>query len=195
MGIELAIMGTVGSLAMGGLALGKEAQAGEIAQQGANVAAQGALDRGVATNAADQFNATTDLQQAANAQDVAGASAGDFLRKGSDVVESGVAAQGATGTTGEGSPLMVNEDTVRAVALGAARIRAGGDVTAKRLVDDSNLQKFAGANAIQASYLDAKTSLLTGKAASTNADAAMLNTGASMFGQVTKFYNPNLGRS
>jgi hypothetical protein len=72
-----------------------------------------------------------------------------------------VAAQGATGVTGEGSPLMVDENTVRQVALGAARTLQGGDLRASRLQDDATLKKMQGDNAVTSSYLDAGSSLLT----------------------------------
>lgn len=128
---------------------------------GGLLSAGGSLFKGRATKSASDYNATVDTQRAAEEKDQAAASTQDYLRKGSDTVESAVAAQGATGVTGEGSPLMVDENTVRQVALGAARTLQGGDLRASRLKDDATLQKMKGDNAVTASYLDAGSSLLT----------------------------------
>lgn len=128
---------------------------------GGALSAGGALYKGQATKAASDYNVLVDNQRAAEEVDQAGASAQDYIRKGSDTVESAVAAQGATGVTGEGSPLMVDENTVRQVALGAARTLQGGDLRASRLKDDATLQRMKGDNAVTASYLEAGSSLLT----------------------------------
>lgn len=141
MGLEtLALVGTIG----GGL-----------------LSAAGSLKKGQATQQASTYNAAADTQRAAEEQDQAAASTQDYIRKGSDTVESAVALQGASGVTGEGSPLMVDENTVRQVALGAARTLQGGDLRASRLRDDAVLKKMQGDNAVTASYLDAGSSLLT----------------------------------
>lgn len=128
---------------------------------GGALSAGGSLFKGQATKQAADYNAAVDNQRAAEEKDQAAASTQDYIRKGSDAVESGVALQGATGVTGEGSPLMVDENTVRQVALGAARTLQGGDLRASRLKDDATLQKMKGDNAVTASYLDAGSSILT----------------------------------
>lgn len=128
---------------------------------GGVLSAGGSLMKGQATKQASDYNAAVDVQRAAEEKDQAAASTQDYLRKGSDTVESAVASQGATGVTGEGSPLMVDENTVRQVALGAARTLQGGQLRANRLKDDATLQKMKGDNAVTASYLDAGSSLLT----------------------------------
>ena len=133
-----------------------------LSAAGAAVSAAGSIKKGQATQQAATYNAEVDQQRAAEEKDQAAASTQDYIRKGSDTVESAVAAQGATGVTGEGSPLMVDENTVRQVALGAQRTLAGGDLRASRLQDDAKLQKMKGDAAITASYLDAGSSLLTG---------------------------------
>lgn len=128
---------------------------------GGALAAGGSLFKGQATKQAADYNASVDQQRAAEEQDQAGAQTQDYLRKGSDTVSTAVADQGATGVTSEGSPLMVDENTVRQVALGAARTLQGGELRANRLKDDAALQKMKGDNAVTASYLDAGGSLLT----------------------------------
>lgn len=128
---------------------------------GGALGAFGSLQKGKATNDAAQYNASVDYQRAAEEQDQAKASTQDYLRKGSDLVESGVAARGATGVTSEGSPLMVDENTVRQVALGAVRTLQGGTLRANRFLDDATLKKMQGENAVTSGYLDAGSSILT----------------------------------
>lgn len=128
---------------------------------GAAVSAAGSLYKGQAGKQSAEYNARMDEQRAANERDMAAAATQDYLRKGSDHVESAVAMRGATGVTGEGSPLLVNENTVREVALGAARTMHAGEVKASRLQDDAQLQRMKGEHAVTASYLDAGSSLLT----------------------------------
>ena len=133
-----------------------------LAIAGAGLAAGGSLFKGQATKQAADYNAAVDNQRSAEEIDQANASTQDYVRKGSDTETSAVASQGATGVTGSGSPLMVDEDTVRQVALGAARTLQGGELRAGRLQDDATLQRMKGDNAVTASYLDAGSSLLTG---------------------------------
>lgn len=128
---------------------------------GGVLSAGGALAKGQATKQAADYNAAVDNQRAAEEVDQANASTQDYIRKGSDTIASADALRGVTGVTSEGSPLMVNEDTVRQVALGAARTLQGGELRSSRLKDDATLQKMKGENAVTASYLDAGSSLLT----------------------------------
>lgn len=128
---------------------------------GGVLSAGGALFKGQAAKQAGDYNAAVDAQRAAEERDAAGAATQDYIRKGSDTVETGRALRGVTGVTGEGSPLMVDEATVRDVALGAARTLHGGELRANRLEDDAKLQKMKGDNAVTASYLEAGGSLLT----------------------------------
>jgi hypothetical protein len=128
---------------------------------GGVLSAAGSIQKGQAAKQAADYNVAVDNQRAAEEQDQAQASTQDYIRKGSDTVESGKAMQGVTGVTSEGSPLMVDENTVRQVALGAARTLQGGEVRAGRLQDDATLQRMKGENAVTGSYLDAGSSLLT----------------------------------
>jgi hypothetical protein len=141
---------------------------------GAAVSAVGSIAKGEATQAAATYNAAEDNQQAAEATDKASADEQDYLRKGSDTVETAVADQGAQGVTNSGSPLMVDEDTVRKVALGASRIQQQGAVTASRDRAGAQLATMEGNAAMTASYLDAGSSLLTAG---------------------SKFANPNFGKA
>jgi hypothetical protein len=128
---------------------------------GGLMSAAGSIQKGNAAEEAANYNVAVDRQRAAEEKDQAGAQTQDYIRKGSDTVESAVALQGASGVTSEGSPLMVDENTVRQVALGAARTLQGGQLRASRLEDDATLQKMKGESAVTGSYLDAGSSLLT----------------------------------
>lgn len=194
MGIETMIALGIGSAVAGIGGMITQSGAADLARQGGQAGADAALFKGKAIQATDEYNAQADEQVAASNIAVAGAASQDFQRKGSDTVETAVADQGGSGVTSEGSPLMVDENTVRQVALGASRIAYGGQLSANRALDDAKLQRLSGSNAVQASYLDAKTSLLTGATAATNADAAMWNSGANLLGNAAKFANPNFGK-
>lgn len=128
---------------------------------GGVLGAAGSIQKGQAAQQAAQYNAAVDNQRAAEETDQANAQTQDYIRKGSDIETGAVASQGATGVTGSGSPLMVDENTVRQVALGAARTLQGGQLRASRLQDDATLQRMKGDNAVTSSYLDAGSSLLT----------------------------------
>jgi hypothetical protein len=128
---------------------------------GGVLSAAGSIKKGQAAQQAAEYNAAVDAQRAAEERDQANAATQDYIRKGSDTVESARALRGATGVTSEGSPLLVDENTVRQVALGAARTLHGGELRASRLEDDAKLQKMKGENAVIGSYLDAGGSLLT----------------------------------
>ncbi len=128
---------------------------------GGVLGAAGSIQKGQAAKSAADYNVAVDNQRSAEEIDQANASTQDYIRKGSDTETSAVASQGATGVTGSGSPLMVDENTVRQVALGAARTLQGGQLRASRLQDDATLQKMKGESAVTGSYLDAGSSLLT----------------------------------
>lgn len=141
--------------------MGLETLALVAAVGGGVMGAAGSIQKGQAAKQSADYNAAVDAQRAAEERDAAGAATQDYIRKGSDTMESGRALRGVTGVTNEGSPLLVDEDTVRQVALGAARTLHGGELRANRLEDDAKLQKMKGDNAVTASYLDAGSSLLT----------------------------------
>jgi hypothetical protein len=73
-----------------------------------------------------------------------------------------LAAQAGTGVTQEGSPLLVDEATVREIALASARKLHGGSVRASRLEDDASLQGMKADYAETAGYLNAGKSLMSG---------------------------------
>lgn len=142
---------------------------------GAVTSAGGALAKGQADNAkyqadsqASLYNAQAANNRAAQARDAASAEGQDFFRKGMMTVASGQASRGAAGVTNEGSPLLVDAATVREVALGAARKVSSGDQAATVYGNEATLDtaksKYdlqAGETAIDTSYLNAASSLMT----------------------------------
>lgn len=141
--------------------MGIETLAMVAAIGGTALSAAGSIQAGNAAKKAGDFNASVDQQRAASEQDAAAAEAQDVTRQGTSRLASGIAAQGASGVTPEGSPLMVDEATVREIALGAARKIQGGDVRAGRLQDDAKLETMKGKNAQTAGYIKAASTILT----------------------------------
>jgi hypothetical protein len=123
--------------------------------------AMGELQKGQSAKEAADYNAAVSRQRAATERDAAAAEMSDFFRKESRSRASGIAARGGSGVTMEGSPLMVDEATVREIALGASRIRHGGEVRGTRLEQEANLDEMRGKHAKDASYLAAGKSMLT----------------------------------
>jgi hypothetical protein len=129
---------------------------------GAAVGGVGAIAKGQAAKQSADYNTAVDNQMAAEAKDQAAANEQDYIRKGSDTESTAVADQGASGVTGSGSALLVDENTVRQVALGASRITQAGQLQASRYSDAGTLSQMQGNDAVNASYLDAASSLLSG---------------------------------
>lgn len=122
----------------------------------------GAIQQGNAEGQAADFNALASQQQAAQERDSAAAESRDYRRQEGRRLASTTAARGAGGTTGAGSPLLVDEATVREIALGSARIKYAGDVKSTRLEQEAELYKMRGKSARTAGYLSAGSSILSG---------------------------------
>lgn len=142
--------------------MGIEALLGALAVGGGALKAIGSIQEGNAAGNAADFNARASEQQAAQERDAAAAEGRDYRRQEGRRRASSLAARGASGTTGAGSPLLVDEATVREIALGASRIKYGGDVKATRLQQEAELYRMRGRSSRTAGYLNAGTSLLSG---------------------------------
>ena len=128
---------------------------------GGGLGAFGALQEGRATSRAAEFNARIADQQARQERQSAAAEARDYRRGENRKLASSTAARGASGVTGAGSPLLVDEATVREIALGSSRLKYAGDVRAKRLEDEAELYRMRGKSARRAGYLNAGSSILS----------------------------------
>ncbi len=129
---------------------------------GTGLKVAGALQEGRAEGQAADFNARVARQQARGERDNAAAEASDYRRGEMRKLSASRTARLATGVTMAGSPLLVDEATVREVALGSSRIAHGGTVRGMRLDQDAMLSKMQGKAARTASYYKAGTSLLNG---------------------------------
>ena len=66
---------------------------------GGVMSAAGSIQKGQAAKQASDYNAAVEAQRAAEERDSAAAATQDYVRKGSDTVESGRALRGVTGVT------------------------------------------------------------------------------------------------
>lgn len=122
----------------------------------------GSLQKGEAEQNAANYRSAVAWQRAASEMDAADAESSDFMRRNKMQLSSARAARGGTGVTMEGSPMLVDEATVREIALGASRVRHAGVVKSQRLGQEAELEKMKGRAAKDASYLEAGQSLLGG---------------------------------
>src|SRR5438128_3634930 len=114
---------------------------------GGAVGAIGAIKQGQAAQGAANYNAAVANQRAASERDAAKAEAADTYRHGMFKVGSAIAGQGASGVTPEGSPLLVDEATIREVALGASHTLYSGERRARMLENEGQLSTAEGKNA------------------------------------------------
>lgn len=133
-----------------------------IAGGGTVLKTAGDIQQGQATAGADQYQAAIYRQRSDMELEAAKADTQDYIRKGSYKLGQDVAMQGASGVTPAGSPLMVDSDTIRQVAIGAARTLNAGQKRAVQYQNEAQLYDYAAENAKTASYLKAGTSLLAG---------------------------------
>lgn len=133
-----------------------------LAIGGTVISAAGQMAQASAQEDAAEFNAKVQEQQAERERQVADAEASDYRRQGSRQLASARAMRGATGVTGAGSPLLVDEATVREISLGSARLINRGDANANRLKQGAQLSRMEGKNAKTAGYLGAGSTLLGG---------------------------------
>lgn len=125
--------------------------------------AVGSIAQASAQKQAADYNAKVLQQQAVQRQEAANAQASDYRRSEHRKLATSQAARGATGVVATaGSPLLVDEATVREIALGSARYGYEGQVEKIRLQNEAELEKMKGKNAMTAGYIGAGTSLLAG---------------------------------
>ena len=129
---------------------------------GTAVRAAGSIAQGQAAKRAADYNAAVDKQQATQAREASNAEASDYKRQQGRDFASSIAASGASGVATTGSPLMVDEATVREIALGASRLSYKGAVDSNRFLNQAQLDKMSGKASQTAGYIGAGTSLLNG---------------------------------
>jgi hypothetical protein len=115
-----------------------------------------------AAEQAARFDAAAKEQQAATERDAAAVEASDFRRRQGRILAERRANAGASGITSAGSPLLVEEATLREIALGSARAGHQGFVRSSRLEDGATLDRQRGRNARRAGNIAAGSTLLSG---------------------------------
>jgi hypothetical protein len=135
-------MGVVTALAVGALAL----------------SAIGTIQSGIAAKNQADFQAQVQQQQATRAKQVSEANERDFRKKISRAVASTRATQGEL----TGSKLGAVEDFVAEAEADALNIRQGGQIQSSRLLQQADLLRTSGRNAMTGSVIRTGSQLLTG---------------------------------
>jgi hypothetical protein len=136
-----------------------------LSAAGTVVSAIGQNNAGKAEQQAANYNARVAEMNAAAEQDRAGVEADDYRRQQSRKLASSIAARGASGVAiGSGTPLMVSEDVVREIELGASRIGHEGATKANAYRNQATLDRVSGKNARKAGRIAAGATLLSGGA-------------------------------
>ena len=126
------------------------------------VAAAGAVYGGIQQKQAAQYNADVAEQGAQAAQQKAAYDETQHRIRVRKILSTERALYGESGVDMVGSPLLVQENTVKQGELDSLAIRYGGDVEAARQRSQANLYRMQGNNAQVSSYFGAGSSLLTG---------------------------------
>lgn len=129
---------------------------------GTALGAVGQIQAGQAQAQAAQAQAQINEQQARSERETAAVEAQDFRRSERRQIAAARATRLAQGVVLAGSPLLVDEDTVREVALGSSRLQHRGLVRGHRLDQEAELARARGSAAQTASYFNAGSSLLGG---------------------------------
>lgn len=132
---------------------------------GTAVGAVGSITAGQAQANTASFNAQIAQQQAEREKQIAEREAEDFRRRESRVLAAARARRGRSGTTIEGSPLLVDEATAAEIELGAQNTLVWGGTRALRLQQQATLDRSRGRSAMRSGFLNAGSTLLTGVAA------------------------------
>ena len=130
---------------------------------GSVVSAVGSIVQGNAAKAAAERNAENLELQAKSEREAAAAEASDYRRMERRKLSYAQAMRASQGVAlGAGSPLLVTEDTVRNIALGAGRLGHAGVVKGVRLSNEAEMERYRGKMEQQAGYFGAGASLLSG---------------------------------
>lgn len=129
---------------------------------GTGVSAYSAIEQGQAQKKAADENAAIAEANAQAAEDKAKYDEAQHREKVKRLLSSQRALYGASGVDMEGSPLMVQADTLDQGNMDALAIRKGGSVAAAEQRSMANLYRMQGKSARTSSYLSAGSTLLSG---------------------------------
>jgi hypothetical protein len=128
MGLTATIIGAVA--AVGGAAMQAQSNAQNLRAQAAAANAQAEIGR----------------QQAENTRQIAAQQEADYRRREAATAATFRARLGGTGVTGEGTPLLVIEDSASQAELNALRIRQAGETDANRQLAGAAISSSEAAN-------------------------------------------------
>ncbi len=126
------------------------------------VAATGSIMSARAQSQAAKFQAKVAEQQAERERLAAETEADTFRRRHSRLLGTSRARRAGSNITGEGSPLLVDEQSAAEIELGFRTILSGGTARATRLEQEARLARFKGKAALTAGAFEAGSSLLGG---------------------------------
>ncbi len=135
-----------------------------LAIAAAAVSAVGSISQGKAAKDAADFQAELGQRQAERERQIAERDAELFARKQSADRAGTRAVRAASGVTGEGSTLLVDETLIDEALLGEETIRRGGEAKASTLQAEASLARFRGRAARTAGFTKAGSTLLTAAA-------------------------------
>lgn len=124
------------------------------------VSAGGALLTGIAGNNQMKFQAAQQRQQAERERRIAEQESEDLYRRNRRLLARARATRAASGVSMEGTPLLIDEETVEEAALNELRVRRGGQARATQLENSATLSRTAGRNRLVGSFFRAGKSLL-----------------------------------
>lgn len=120
----------------------------------------GSVVQGVQQSRAAEQQARVQEQQAQQERLIAAQEAKQYQRRQSRLQAASRAARGASGVQRAGSVLLVDDDQAREIALGAATIRAGGEVSATRLEQQAYFTRQRGQTSLVGGFFNAGSTLL-----------------------------------
>lgn len=133
-----------------------------VAALGFIIGAIGAVSEGQAAKEAGIETAESLTRQKVRTGETALQEEKDFRSREKRLLASGRVAQAVSGTTDEGSPLLVASDLVGEIEEQAMRIRHGGELVQRRIGQQADISLRSGRRAESASAFRAGGSLLRG---------------------------------
>lgn len=122
------------------------------------------ISQGAQAKSMASFNAAMQEREAKRVKDVAAVEEAEARRRTKRLISSQIAATGASGTTMEGAPILLNAEAAEDGELDALGIRYAGDVESINRIAEASRQRFEGDVRRTTSFLKAGSALLSGAA-------------------------------
>ena len=133
-----------------------------VSLMGTAVSAAGMIQQGQAAQRQGAFNAAMAAAEAERARKQASIDAKEFAGRQSRVMATRRSLMGATGLSGEGTPLLVDTAMNDEIAFQTEKIRAGGEAEGWALDQEAKMSMMRGQSQRTASQWGAGGTLLTG---------------------------------